>query len=541
MALAAFGGGKVNELQLLEELLRRGEGGLGHESEVLLLLNHGDSAVVRKACEILAKSGPYYADELAGLLSSSSAEKRCFAAGALGTMGVAAAGHAPTVSKLVRDENDSVRAAALVALGRMEYIDEISAVEKCLSDHSSGVVAGAITALALLGDNRCVAQVATKLSDSDKAVKSAAVAYLSKNPDAPLAHADAICALLGDSDATVRQSAVSLFTNLKERGAPMVPKVAKFLQHSDLRIQASAALALGGLGPVAASQADAVAKLLRSTEADKSQVPLCCAGVAGRLPPTQTTPACAAASALAAMQQNSYGPDLAQLLTQKNKAEVVIAALEALAELGNKEEVAIAALLKDGRPQVCSAACAALGKIAASNGAEEWVVTKVLPRINDKSPVVRVAALEALAQMGDEHGEANADSFRQLLLDRSPPVRCAAMRALAAAGPRGQCFAPDVCRAMYDGPPSLRMAAAESLANMGERGAAFAEELLELLSGDPDDAVRVAVLQALGKMGDSAKRHVSYLEEVQVGDASEKVREAARAAISGLTLLSLAE
>merc|ERR1711972_551528 len=98
----------------------------------------------------------------------------------------------------------------------------------------------------------------------------------------------------------------------------------------------------GSAGPAAASQAGAIAKLLEDTSEDKTQLVYCVAGIQTKAPMTMCMPACAAASALASMNDMNFVNDITNLLRSgTDSMDVKTSAAYALGELGVKAESAL--------------------------------------------------------------------------------------------------------------------------------------------------------------------------------------------------------
>lgn len=508
---------------------------------VALLLHDADDAVVRAACDALAGMGSVglsYADSIATMLNNHKESKRCFAAGALGRMGAGASKYAEQVRGLMKDKDANVRASALVALGNMRCTEDVKEIAKCLSDQSPSVVSGAITALAVLAPESKghASDVVKKLKDANKDVKSSAVVFMGKYPDQALANVKPICKLLEDPELAVRQSVVDLCASLGDDAAPLAKEASQLLQHQDPKFKAAAAAAIGAVGSAAASCAPSLAAVLQDDSEDKSQEPLCVAGIEYRSPSLMRVPACGAATALAAMKDSSYNDKLMQMLESKN-VDIKIAAMLALANLGASCEDALSNLIDASAAPIRAAACRALGILADKVGSDSGMARKVAACMEDQWPSVRVAAIEAVSKMTE--CSQMTGQFKELFADRCTAVRVAALKGMASAGPKGQCYAPDVCRNIYEEKTEVRLAAIEALSDMGERGAAFADEIAHLLE-DHDARIRAAALLALAKMGDAAKPFLDQIEAAK-SDYSEMVSEAAAKAHAALTMEAIAE
>ncbi len=152
--------------------------------------------------------------------------------------------------------------------------------------------------------------------------------------------------------------------------------------------------------------------------------------------------------------------------------------------------------------------------------------------LNYEEPVIRVAAADALGNLGDL-GALDA-LFQALALDLDPEVRTAAADALAELGDPAA-SAPLVQALASDGDGMVRAAAVQALGELKAPGTA--EALIKALGSDPGEQVRAAAARALGKMSDEAA--LAPLLEAEKHDELRAVREAAREALSEWPAFSL--
>jgi HEAT repeat protein len=294
-----------------------------------------------------------------------------------------------------------------------------------------------------------------------------------------------------------------------EAPASAADDLAKFLASSDVGVKACAASALGSIG--AGGKAGDLVKLLGDESEDKSTLLLSKAGVRPKVAATLRKPACASASALAALKAFDKAADVAGCMTSKD-FEIRIAGVEAISLMGEKGAAFIDEVMKlteDPNPQVVAAACTALGAIAASTYPSSAAAEKLADCLKDKLPTVRAAACRGLAKMGDEATN-YLDGLVKCLNDQIWSVRAAACEGVAGCGEMGQMYASDICRLIFDMDTRVRITAVESLVKMGERGAAFAEELSVLLD-DPTPGVQKAGIKALKEFGlDTPDLYLTY-------------------------------
>ena len=110
------------------------------------------------------------------------------------------------------------------------------------------------------------------------------------------------------------------------------------------------------------------------------------------------------------------------------------------------------------------------------------------------------------------------------LADEAWLVRTLAIRDLVRLGPRA---VPAVVSGLSDKNRHVRHVCVAALGILGARGAG--EELLQLLTGDPDPIVRAQVAEALGQIG--YKQATAALEGVMKEDTSKHVRHRAKLAL----------
>ncbi len=178
----------------------------------------------------------------------------------------------------------------------------------------------------------------------------------------------------------------------------------------------------------------------------------------------------------------------------------------------------VAARLEDPDPVVRAAAVAAIADLG-SIEARALVAAAAL----DRAEPVRVALAERLATPDAAAHEAIAVA---LLGDRRPPVRAAAATALGAMRSRGALD--PLVRALTDPDAGVRTAAVEALARLGRPEAVLA--LIEV-TNDPARDVAVAAIEALGTLGDPAAVY-AVLEKLH--DPVEAVAVAAAEALGAL-------
>jgi HEAT repeat protein len=140
----------------------------------------------------------------------------------------------------------------------------------------------------------------------------------------------------------------------------------------------------------------------------------------------------------------------------------------------------------------------------------------------DDNREVRIAASNGLATL-----RAGADTVRRLLTDRDPLVRAAALAALAAVG-CAQDDVPEVQRALRESAWQLRQGAARALS--GASASVAVEPLAQALS-DPHLDVRKAAVLSLTRWADSEEAAREALG-IALEDGDADVRAYARHALA---------
>lgn len=529
------GSSNTAKKQALQDIIDAGEDGAlryQYAPNVGTLVNDSSEEIALLAIEAMGSMGEAAAScasLLEPLLSGSNQKKKKAACIALGFMGPLVSSYADEVIALLKDTDQGVRYSACLALGGMKVERAAQELGKCLSDPLPRVVSGAIMALSNLDDEgkSFAGDVAKKLGDTDKEVKISAATYFSKFTDAAGKQSESIGKLLCDDDTAVRDAAVSVYQALGTGAESLISGAAPAFKQTDARFKAAAALAVGYAGEKAASYASDVATLLSDEVEDKSQFVYCVAGIEKRARPELRIPACAAAIALSHITGSKNTDDIVKLLGSDNP-DVVGTALEALGNIGAEEYDDICPLLKAPQPSVKAKAASALGKIALANEPDPEIAEKVANLCGDKSPIVRLAAVEALGAMGDE-GAAFSETILDLFKDKSFSVRAAAISTMGNVGVKGELYAPDVARMLNDN-PLCAIASVGALANMGKRGKAFIDEVCMCINDD-DSRLRIASIEALAKMDDE-KLYLDLISSMQ-NDPLTKVSGAAAKILVG--------
>ena len=410
------------------------------------------------------------------------------------------------VARLLSHPDNSVRTAALQALGVMRATDQADAVERLLADPVVGVRGSAARALGEMGAVDRTAAVAKLLNDPGAYARSSAADSLGllKARD----RAGEIAKLLGDRDPMVRRSAVQALGAIK---APdqMIELVRK-LHDPDLLVRSFAVRALGAM-PSSLESAQ-VAKLLADPDPVVRVAAIQALGamrardyaaqVAAGLNDSSPAIRSFAAQALGAMQANNRVADLVRLLNDPNSGARSGAAT-ALAELQAANQVPnLVKLLRDPDAATRIAAANALARIQAGDHA-----ALVATLLEDPDDNARASAARALGAMQAKQETANV---AKLLRDPEGNVRAAAALSLAALNATDRI--PEVAKLTRDDFSDARGAAAQALGKLKARS--YAPELVRLLRDtDEDGDVAYDADQALIAVGPIPEDQVVGLAE----------------------------
>jgi len=491
-------------------------------------------------------------------VEDSASNVRRAAAHALGLLGDARA-----VSALVlvlRDPDQAVRVAALDAVGRLGDASAVSSVTDALKSGEPEVRAAAATALARLATPAALVALVAELgradADREPIVRALAVAGTAALPalracvetkSAPLSVPGCAGALgaIGDAGDTPRVAealargtlppATALPVLAKLGGSGALPPVLEALASPDEAVRRAAL--------------EALVLLLNPKHPDGRAVdPLLAAFHARRGRPEERTLIVRLLGRTGAVR---VAPDLVRIATETTVPAMVVAALNALGDLGpGPWESGVLAKLDDDAGEVRTAAALALRRAAS-----ERTLGALLPRLERGAEQDRGALGLALPGAAARSRDPQAVSRLFALFERSPgDERDALIAAIAespGAGATIQRLAREPARddraklaealagradatatlvtLARDREPVVRANAAWSLGFGDGAGAAELERLL----GDQDVRVAANAAVSLGRSAARAKRDVRALLCASVAGGRAQVRASA---LSGLML-----
>lgn len=399
-----------------------------------------------------------------------------------------------------------VRVTVCAALGKMTVKDSsaVPALEEVLKDKEDlGVRTAAASALASLGTagKPAVPALTAALKDAEGRVRlSVASALLHLDPKATAA-VPVLAELLQHPEDGLRQQAAA---EVRRQGRTLLPILKDALQDKDPAVRGGAAQGLGALGPTASS----VVALLNNTLKDDV--------------PAVRVEAAIALCRLSAVNPGVVGPLLDGLKT--GDRGVRRRAAESLAVVGPRAKEAIPALLNLMKDPANAPGRAAAARALGMVGAEAKMVGPALgAALKDDSPLVRLAAAEALLKLGpaSQTGEPIAVLIA-LLGDKTVATRTQGV--LIKAGPAAL---PGLLQALKDKDPDARRGAIGVLGQLGVKKEEVAPALTTALK-DEAAPVRLAAVAALLRIEGDAEgtlRQVLPVWTAALKDSNAAVRQ----------------
>ena len=333
-------------------------------------------------------------------------------------------------------------------------------------------------------------------------------------------------------DANRNTFALSLITGLIGQAANAQGTVTASSLHEYLQSKLPAAVQLAGFAPRAGGdftfvpkRADLDPALLQ--QIDRAQDPAERAAAIAQLteavmsePPEQRkNPASQLTQVLRKITQNSR--EESQVKEQALRALGRLQARDAIPELISVLTSAPADSLSTNL--LHHAALAALSEIGGNE-----IAPALRSALRDNDPVVRIAAVRALAKLQDT--AARPEILNLIRTDNNPEVRLIALGSLAAFVAPGMSVAEDLLPLLQDREAGIRTEAANVLGKLGEGRATPA--LMALLKNDLEPAVRQSAAYALGRLFQSDQLGVERaLAEALRKDTHSVVREAATFAL----------
>ncbi len=304
----------------------------------------------------------------------------------------------PALLSVLKDENASVRLAAVQSLGSLSDPRAVDALVQALrTDSDARVREAAAAALGEIDSPRAVPGLIAALASERVTAVRAKIAWALGEIDDTRA-VEALGAAVRDPEAEVRRQVVWALGELGSAAA--VPMLIPALRDSDVETRKQAASALGEI-----ESRDAIDALAAATKDADAEVRKEAVSALGNIEDKRALPALEAAARDANVEVRRQA----------------IEAIGELDELGSAPPALIAAVKDDDR-EVRKAAAEALGQIE-----DEAAVPALVPLTRDSDVEVKRAAVEALSSIG---GARAIEVMAGLLKDDDPEIRKLAAEAL---------------------------------------------------------------------------------------------------------------
>ena len=526
------------------------------------------------AAEALGKIGPAAAKAVPHLikgLSDKDRDFRCALTQTLGNMGPDAEEAIPDIIKVLADDNahnkavkalEKIGPAATPHLvealadsddnirnGSAEALDEIDsqwkesefareAVKyfvKVLGDSFSSFRSAAADALGIIGPAEVIPNLVNVLADGEEDVRRAAGEALEKidprwqeSESARKAIPRFVKALV-DNDSQVRRAAAQALGKIdskwqkSEIARKAIPHFVRALKYTLPTVRSSAASALGEIGPGAIKAIPYLIKVLADKENDVRR---------------------ATAVALEKIEprwrkSKSTAQAIRQLLKELENEdwEVRNATAAALGDIGTSSVRTISKLAKlliDSDKRVRGTAIESLEKIESewrkSEGTRK-AISYFVKALGDSKWIVRVSAVEALAEIGPTSAKTAAPYLARALKDSVIDVQNAAGEALEKIDPTGKLREQEVAEGGY-----ITSATDKALGEMDPEAAEAIPHLIKKLI-DSDRSVRIAARKELAKIDPkwpqtkNARSMIPYLVKEGLPDSRWIVRSSAAEAL----------
>ncbi|MBC8243827.1 MAG: HEAT repeat domain-containing protein [Verrucomicrobia bacterium] len=462
------------------------------------------------AARVLGNIGPD-AREAAPRLSAQLADEEGYigetAGAALGKIGPAA--H-PQILEALGSEEETVRAAAAVAIGWMDRPGEPAQhlAKRLEAEPSSRVMANGLEALnraGLPGGQLLPLLLPALDHDSDRVRHEAINALLNLRPDSREAVPHLI-QRLGDGDPAKRGQAIDLLGRIGPDAGGAVPRLIAHLGQAAREEQAACRQAMVEMGPAAVPGILASAESLPLAKLDDAWQTRCLGDIGPQAAP-------ALVAALEAQQAGA--PAYLALLGLKNiRAKSAVARRAVVPFLEHEQEAFRGA---------------ALAALVASSAKPASLMPRLQAAMRDDNALVRQAAMDALASLGPSARGATS-ALVESLGDDDAAIRLSAVRAIGKLGSDDAALAKRLAGMLDGAGTELRLAVVKSLGGFRKLPGGAVTGLVGVL-GAEHAATQSAAFDALAKLGPEAKPALPALSQA-VSHADADVRASALNALA---------
>ena len=508
-------------------------GPLAHEAtpELIKRLSRGgrryrDQARLR-VVTALTRIGPAAVPQLIEALGNESRSIRSGAARVLGNMGPAAREAVPCLFALLADEEHHIGETAGAALGKIGPAAHPRVLE-ALGSENETVRAAAAVAIGWMSEPGEPAKRLAKLLEAEPSTRVTANGLEALNRVGlpgdqmlPL-----LLPALEHDDERVRHEAMNGLLSLRPDSRAAVPHLLKWLEAADPAKRSQAVELLGRIGPAAAAVPAFIAHLGQAAGEERAScrqalVEIGRGAVPGILASVEAQPLAklgddtwqarclsdiglqavpALASALAANQAD--GPAYLALLGLKNIAAKLAVARQAILPFLEHEQAAFRGM--------------ALAALVASTAKPANLMPRLQSAMNDDNAIVRQAAMDALASLGPS-ARAATSALVERLGDKDTAIQLSAVRAIGKLGSGDPALAKRLVGMLDGAGIDLRLAVVESLGGFRKLPDSAVTSLVGVLEVN-HAATQAAAFAALAKLGPIAKPALPALNRALAND-----------------------
>jgi HEAT repeat protein len=354
-------------------------------------------------------------------------------------------GAVPALIKMLKDEDNGVRAVAADSLGRhgAKAKDAVPDLVDMLKDKRRGSERSRCSAAKALGAigpeaKSAIPALVELLRNSDEDVRCAAIAGLSGMGPASV---PILIDLLKDKDHPVRLKAIDGLGHVGADAAPAIPALAEFLRSQDAEMRRSALRALGDIGRPALPR---MLELLKDKNGQlRGYAAFVIDTIVGRSLRGRTGPEAKVIIAALTDALKDQEPEVREEAAQ---------ALRVFGTEGTSAIPALIELLKDARPEVRGSAARAFGTIGRK---DKSLVPAIAELLRDDESSVRRSATDALVELGPKA----IPILLELLKHKDDRLRRGAAHALGAMGSKAKTAIPALKELLNDKDVEVRLAA----------------------------------------------------------------------------------
>ncbi|MBI4834063.1 MAG: HEAT repeat domain-containing protein [Planctomycetes bacterium] len=275
---------------------------------------------------------------------------------------------APSIMKLLNDENGQVRYDVIYALGVFGYKKALPEIRKLLTDEEQFIRLGAAQSLGNMDDKDFLPEIRKLLGDSKHLVRVQAIYTLSKLGDK--ASVNEIRKFLDGEDGRIRAAAVAALAELGDE--ELLPKAPELLKDKESEVRCAVIEMLGKSG--GKKQTAQIREMLKDTDCS-----VCITAI----------------EALSKLVDTSSIPEIRKMIKSQDDT-VRINAIIGLIKLGDRESITeIHSLIADEDESVRINAILECGK-----SGNKDVITELVKHLDDKDATKQGVVSIALVELG---------------------------------------------------------------------------------------------------------------------------------------------